>query len=31
MQDLTVSVNGGSGSEHPVAGAPASRGGDIID
>ena len=31
MQDLlNVSINGGSGSEHPQAGAPRRRG-DIID
>lgn len=30
MQDFNVSVNGGSGSEHPQAGAPRRRG-DIID
>lgn len=30
MQDLNVSVNGGSGSPHPQAGAPAHRG-DVIE
>ena len=30
MQDIKVSVNGGSGEQHPQAGAPGRRG-DIID
>lgn len=30
MQDLNVSINGGNGSQHPQAGAPAHRG-DVIE
>ena len=31
MSDINVSINGGSGNEHPQAGAPAHRGGDVIE